>query len=100
MSTDEQMAVIGRMVTERKELLQKDAVLSSQITKASMAFQSLSGLLANYKGSYNHPLSIPPGAAEFVDVPKLQELVSELLSTRAQMRELQDQLKQAGILLD
>jgi hypothetical protein len=97
MSTDEQMAVLGRMVTERKELKGKEAALADEIARASKELQTVSGLLANYKGLYSHPLKITPAAAELLNADKVIKLVDDLLSTRAELRDLQARLKQAGI---
>lgn len=97
MSNDEQMAIIGRMVTERKELRAKESALLDEVLKASKGFGSLSGLLENYREHYSIPLSIPPAITGLVDSDNLTQLVNELLAVRQEQHDLHQRLKQAGI---
>lgn len=93
MSADEQMAVIGRMVVESKQLQQKEAALVDEVSRASKEFQSLSGLLANYKSSgYVAEMQISDEAARLVNVEKIISLVGELLTTRQELSELKSRL--------
>lgn len=92
MNNEEEMVAIGRMVTDRKALRQKEAALLDQVARASRAFQSLAGLLANYQGPYSEGFEIRDEMKEFANMERVQSLVNELLITRRELRELQDRL--------
>ena len=96
MSNEEQMAVIGHMVTERKALKQREAALADQIARAGKVFQSLSGLMANYAGSYSLKFTIEPDMKEFANMDRVSTLVDEILETRSELRELQARLDQVS----
>lgn len=96
MSNDEQMAVIGRMVTERKTLRQKEAALADQVARASKVFQSLSGYLANYKGKYGDKFKVDADMIEFANMERVETLVTELLQTRKELFELEQRLDQVS----
>lgn len=97
MSEDEQMAIIGRMVTQRKVLQQKSVALSVEVARARQAFESLSGILEVYEHSHHEtPLQIRPDIAEFLNVERVESLVKELLDARKELHELQTKLDQVS----
>ena len=97
MTQDEQNAVIGRMVMERKRLREKEVALVDEVARASRELQSVSGLLANYGQNYSEAFVVPGNAEPFLDAFKLKTLVSDLLATRQELHDLNGRLKQAGI---
>lgn len=97
MSNDEQMLVIGQMVTERKELRQKEGALAHQVARASNTFRGLSGLLANYSGGdYNETFKVEPDMEEIANMEYVMTLVTDLIETRQQLAILQRRLDQVS----
>jgi hypothetical protein len=97
MSDDEQMAIIGRMVTKSKTLRQKEAALLDQVDSASRVFDAISKSLANYKGnSYASKFDVEPDMIKFANMDEITMLINELIQTRQDLRELQERLNQVS----
>lgn len=99
MSNDEQMAILGRMVTERKELRAKEATLADEVRNVCKELTNLLGLLHNYEAGpyYSQPLTVSPAMAGLVNTEKITKLVDDLLSVRQELSNLSIRLRQAGV---
>lgn len=96
MSTDEEMAVIGRMVVERKDLTQRNAVLHAEIHRIGKGLEALGKELTSGLTMYaTH--SLKPEEVALLDAAKLTELLSEKEAIAKRHQEINETLRQAGI---
>jgi hypothetical protein len=96
MSTDEEMAVIGRLVVERKDLTQRNAVLHAEIYRIANGLEKLGKKLTGGNSMFAaHHLTPDEGA--LLDAAKLGELLSEKAAIAKRVEEISETLKQAGL---
>jgi hypothetical protein len=86
MSTDEEMAVIGRMVTEKKDLERRSAALKHEIDAIGQGLSNLS----------NRVIAISNGYMPFA-LDDQQAALLDLRENQAHLDALNEKLKAAGL---
>jgi hypothetical protein len=96
MSSDEEMAVIGRLVVERKSLSQRNAVLHAEIHRIGTGLIEIGKkLTSGYSMFEAHRLT--PDETALLDAAKLDELLSEKEAVVKRHDEVIKTLDKAGI---
>jgi hypothetical protein len=98
MSTDEEAAIIGRMVVERSDLNRKNSALCDEIKRIGEALQTLGRSLVG-EGYTLSPskLELTAEHRAILDSEKIAELLAERKVTDRRLSELTDSLKNAGV---
>jgi hypothetical protein len=93
MSSDEEAAIIGRMVIEHKDLTKRETVLSEEIRRIGEGLQRLGRDLSNTVGLYQiEGLHIGDTDCGLLDAKKLNDLLGELRTARTRILELRQSL--------
>ena len=99
MSSDEEMAVIGKLVVEKKDLARRNAALHSEIYKIGERIQKLGAALSGGGTGasmwWGHELTVDE--KDSLDVEKLDELLEEKAEVVKRLTEVQRLLREAGI---
>lgn len=96
MSSDEEMAIIGRLVMEQKDLARRNAVLHSEVHRIASGLEQLGKNLTSGHSMFAvYHLSSEEIA--LLDEKKLGELLSEKNAITKRYAEVCDLLKQAGV---
>jgi hypothetical protein len=91
MSSDEEMAIIGRMVTERSSLAKRDIVLREEIGRVGKGLEELSRRLVHTYQIAEFELS--GDERSMLDAARLSELLTELGSVSQRISELDKKLE-------
>ena len=97
MSDDKQMAVIGRMVTERVQLRQREAVLAEKAKRISEGVERVGHKIACLQSPFNTPTELSQAESELLDAARIARLFSDMTETRARIKDLDEKLKRAGV---
>ncbi|MDQ1611419.1 MAG: hypothetical protein QOG00_1350 [Pyrinomonadaceae bacterium] len=93
MNDDEQMAVIGRMVTERKRLWEKEAALAEEAKRIGEGLKRLGHKVAAFNSPYSAETGqLTPEQAELLNAEKIVNLINDLTETRARIKEITERL--------
>jgi hypothetical protein len=97
MSTHEEMAIIDRMVVERKELEQRGAALGDEVRGIARGLESLA-LTLEVSDAFdgNDFLHLTPEQIELLDAAKVTGLLSDVEETGKRYRELRTALQSTG----
>lgn len=97
MSTDEEMAIIDRMVVERKQLEQRGAALGDEVRGIARGLESLA-LTLEVSDAFdgNDFLHLTTEQIELLDAAKVTALLSDIEETGKRYRELRTALQRAG----
>jgi hypothetical protein len=98
MSEDAQMAVIGRMVTERKRLGEKRVALSEEVERIAREFERLGNKLLKINRLHGpRDFSLSPEDLALMDSEKITSLLSDLEETEKRLADLSSRLNEAGL---
>jgi hypothetical protein len=87
MSSDEEAAIIGRMVIEQKDLSKREAVLTEEIRRIREGLQQLGRDLSNKVGLYQvEGLHVGDAECAFLDAKKVNSLLDELRTVRTRVK--------------
>ncbi len=98
MSTDEQMAMIGRLMVERKQANQKRALLEHEIKEYAKPLGDLSSCISRLDDTsrIQIALSVCEGLAAKGGIDKLAEAVAEYRALTQKIAEIGVTLRNAG----
>jgi len=96
MSTDEEMAVIGRLVIERKEIAQRNAALHEEMHRIATGLKGLAEKLTGGNSMFYKP-QLTPDEAALLDAAKLKELLDDKRKVVERYDEIRKTLNHAGI---
>lgn len=98
MGTDEEMAIIGRMVTERRQLEQRGSALQDEVRRIATGLAAMGQTLTTNSSIYTKDfLHLTNEHISLLDAPKLTELLKEIETTGERYHDLRVQLHQAGL---
>ena len=91
MSSDEEAAIIGRMVIEQKDLGKRETVLAEEIRRIGEGLQRVGRDVSNMVGLYQvEGLRVTDTDCSLLDAQKLNSLLGELRTVRARIFELRE----------
>lgn len=95
MSSDEEAAIIGRMVLERKELAKRETVLVEEVKRFSTQFSQVGGFLLNVSSGMEESRKVDDSdaARALLNIDKVNELLSDLDAVRNRLGELKKNLE-------
>lgn len=96
MSADEQEALIGRLVIERKRAQQQSALLWSEILDVVILFGNISGNVGGKNQSMDFVLAKIEEVLKRGGLEKLKERISERNALNARIADITETLKAAG----
>jgi two-component SAPR family response regulator len=96
MSSDEEMAVIGKLVVEQKDLARRNAALHSEIHRIGKGLERLGRDLTSgtYMFSFHR---LTPEETALLDIETLTTLLREKEAIAKRHEEVRSLLKEAGI---
>jgi hypothetical protein len=93
MSSNEEDAILGRMVREQKDLTKREVLLTEEIRRIGEGLQRLGRDLSNKVGLYQvEGLRVGDVESTMLDAPKLNSLLDELRTVRTRIIELRESL--------
>jgi len=95
MSADEEMAIIGRMYTEKGQLAKREVVIGEEVDRIANTLEQLGRRLLHARARYAvDELDLSTEEAQALDSGKLSQLLQELSSVRKRSIELNKKLEQ------
>ncbi len=104
MSSDEEAAIIGRMVIERKALQQRGAAISEELGRIADGLKSLGDSLGMNSSYYPRDekgfFALTKTQAELLDADKISQLLRELKETGVRHKKISDIFEASRILTE
>lgn len=99
MSTDEEMAIFGRMMKERKERQKRGLALNEEVTRVAVGLKALGQTLETGTSFYEKEFfHLTAEQIDLLDASKLIALLNETEETGRRYQQLTATLKQADMI--
>ncbi len=96
MSSDEEVAIIGRIMLENKALSQRNAIIHEEVHRITNGLKALADrLISGHSMFMSYKLSSEDIA--LLDVTKLNDLLNERAAIAKRHAEISETLKRAGL---
>jgi len=96
MSTDEEMAIIGKLVVEQRDLAGRNAALHAEIHRIGSGLEQIGKRLTSGHTMFHVP-QLSSEEMVLLDDQKIRELLSEKETVVKRYDEVHELLRQAGI---